>query len=100
RHELAVLVDRARVRRWRDLRPHRPARRYGRPQGLMEGAQMADIVNLRQARKSRAKAKARAEGDASAAKFGRTQAQKKAEDDSAARARRHLDGHKREPDAQ
>jgi hypothetical protein len=54
---------------------------------------MAEIVNLRQARKGKARAEARAQADANAAKFGRTKAQKAVE---AARARAELDGKKRD----
>lgn len=54
------------------------------------------VVNLRQARKARARAEKRAKGDANAAKFGRTKAEKAREADDAARARSHLDAHRRE----
>lgn len=57
---------------------------------------MADIVNLRQAKKTRARAKARAEGDAKAAKFGRTKAERDLDEARADKARAHLDAHRRE----
>lgn len=55
---------------------------------------MAEIVNLRQAKKSRARAKARAEGDANAAKFGRTKGERDLDAARAEKARAHLDAHK------
>lgn len=57
---------------------------------------MADIINLRTARKQ----KARAEKDATAAQnralFGRTKAQKLLEASQKGRAEKHIEGHKRE----
>ncbi|MHA6344898.1 DUF4169 family protein [Roseivivax sp. CAU 1761] len=57
---------------------------------------MSKVTNLNQARKARARAQKRAAGDANAAKFGRSKAQRQREDDAAARARAHLDGHRRD----
>ena len=57
---------------------------------------MADVVNLRLARKSRERAKARAEGDENAARFGRTAALKELEKARADKARASLDAHKRD----
>jgi hypothetical protein len=57
---------------------------------------MAEIVNLRAARKAKDRAKARAKGDENAAKFGRTKAEKALETAQAEKARRDLDGAKRE----
>lgn len=57
---------------------------------------MAEIVNLRAARKDRERQKARAKGDENAAKFGRTKAEKQLEAARAEKARRELDGHERE----
>ncbi|TCP42836.1 DUF4169 family protein [Rhodovulum marinum] len=54
------------------------------------------VVNLRAARKAKARADKRAEGDANAVKFGRTKTQKAREAAEAARARSVLDAHKRE----
>ena len=55
----------------------------------------AEVVNLRRARKDRARAKDKAEADANAARHGRTKAERlaaAAEDDRAARAH---DAHRR-----
>lgn len=57
---------------------------------------MAEIVNLRAARKARTKAEARAQADANAAKFGRSKAERALEAARAEKARRDLDGAKRE----
>lgn len=57
---------------------------------------MAPVINLRQARKTRARDDARRKGDENAAKFGRTRAQKTAEEADAARAASHLDRHRRD----
>jgi hypothetical protein len=54
------------------------------------------IVNLRAARKAAARDAARRDGDANAAKFGRSKAMRLAEAADAARAARHLDGHRRD----
>jgi hypothetical protein len=58
---------------------------------------VSELVNLKRARKARA----RAEADAQAARnrifYGRTKADKSAVDTAAATAARSLDGHKREP---
>ena len=57
---------------------------------------MAEIVNLRAAKKAKARAEARAQGDANAAKFGRSKAEKALETARAEKAKRDLDGLKRE----
>ncbi len=57
---------------------------------------MAEIINLRAARKAKDRAKARAQGDENAVKFGRTKAEKDLEKARADKARRDLDGMKRE----
>jgi hypothetical protein len=54
------------------------------------------VVNLRAARKARARAAARAEADAKAALHGRTKAQRLREADDRARAAAALDGKRRE----
>ncbi|MGQ0564245.1 MAG: DUF4169 family protein [Gemmobacter sp.] len=54
------------------------------------------MVNLRAARKDRARAEAKAEADANAAKFGRSKAEKHREAAQADKARRDLDGHRLE----
>lgn len=53
-------------------------------------------VNLRQVRKERARLRKRADGDANAAKFGRSKTQRMREAADAAKARATLDAHKRE----
>lgn len=55
------------------------------------------VINLRTARKSAARDAARKQGDANAAKFGRSKAQKRAEADDLARSARQLDQHRRDP---
>ena len=57
---------------------------------------MAEIVNLRTARKAKERDKARAKGDENAARFGRSKAEKDLEKARADKARRDLDGHARE----
>lgn len=57
---------------------------------------MADLVNLRAARKAKERAANKAEADANAVKFGRSKAEKQQEAARAEKARRDLDGHARE----
>ena len=57
---------------------------------------MARVVNLGRARKAAARAERRRTADATAAKFGRTKAERDVEAAQAERARRDLDGHERE----
>lgn len=57
---------------------------------------MAEVINLRQAKKALARAKDRAQGTENAAKFGRSKAERQAEDADRDKARRHLDGHHRD----
>ncbi len=57
---------------------------------------MADIVNLRQARKQKERADARAKGIEAAAKSGRSKALKALEKARADKAARDLDGNLRE----
>ncbi len=64
----------------------------------MTGTGSGKVINLRAARKSAARDAARAAGDANAAKFGRSKAQKRVEEADADRAARHLDGHRRDKD--
>ena len=61
------------------------------PEGLM-----AEIVNLRTAKKQAARNSARAKADENAAKFGRTKAEREAERMRAEKATRDLDAHRRE----
>lgn len=58
---------------------------------------MAEIVNLRAKRKEAARKAARARGDANAAKFGRTPAERRLHEAEADKATRDLDGHRRTP---
>jgi Domain of unknown function (DUF4169) len=57
---------------------------------------MAEIINLRAARKAKGRIESRAKGDENAVKFGRTKAEKELDRARAEKARRDLDGHERE----
>lgn len=57
---------------------------------------MADVVNLNQARKAKAKADDKARAVENRARFGRTKAEKSLEAARADKLRRELDGTKRE----
>lgn len=57
---------------------------------------MAEIVNLRAARKARDRARARAAADENAARFGRTKALKALEKARTEKARETLEAHRRE----
>ena len=57
---------------------------------------MADIVNLKAARKAKIRDVDHAISDANAIKFGRTKAEKTLQSAQAEKARRDLDGAKRE----
>lgn len=57
---------------------------------------MAEIVNLRRARKAKARAATAAQADANRLAFGRTRAEREVAALDAERARRLLDGAKRE----
>ena len=57
---------------------------------------MSKVVNLRAARKDRARAAARAEADARSARHGRTTAEKERDRMATERTERRLDGHQRE----
>jgi hypothetical protein len=59
---------------------------------------MADIVNLRRARKDKARRERESEAAANRRRFGRSKAQKAADKDAAARSRRDLDGKALEPE--
>ena len=59
---------------------------------------MAEIVNLRQAKKQAARKAARAKGDENAAKLGRTKTEREVQEARAEKAARDLDGHRREGD--
>ncbi|PWJ20507.1 DUF4169 family protein [Jannaschia seohaensis] len=57
---------------------------------------MSKVVNLRQARKQRARAEKAAQADANAARHGRSKAARELEKTTAEKARRDLDGHRLE----
>ena len=57
---------------------------------------MAEIINLRQARKAKARVGKEAEAAANRAKFGRTKAEKQLEATKASIESKRLDGHKRD----
>jgi hypothetical protein len=64
----------------------------------------ARVINLRMARKARARATARAEGTANAARFGRSTAERSAQETAAETAARRHEAHRRgapghDPDA-
>ncbi len=63
----------------------------------MTGTGSEKVINLRAARKAAARDAARRQGDENAAKVGRSKARKRADDDAAVRAARHLDQHLRQP---
>jgi len=54
-----------------------------------------EVVNLKAARKARARAGAKVAADANAAKFGRSKGEKERDAAEAEKARRDLDGHRR-----
>ncbi len=53
---------------------------------------MADIVNLKRARKDKARRERDSEAQANRRRFGRTKAEKAADKDAGTRARRDIDG--------
>jgi hypothetical protein len=57
---------------------------------------MAEVINLRQARKHKARAEKDATSEQNRKKFGRTKAQKQVEAAEKARAEKHIEGHKRD----
>ncbi len=69
--------------------------RSARSSGQGEGGGVSDIINLRAARKAKARADAGAKASANRAAFGRTKAEKSAAATEAARNDRALDGAKR-----
>ena len=64
----------------------------------MREKELAEIVNLRQARKQKARTEKKARAAERRAAFGRDKPQKVREKSEAEQARKHLDGHKRERD--
>ena len=59
---------------------------------------MAEIVNLRQARKQKARAEKEARADENRIAFGRTKAEKNLRQAEQELARSRLDAHRRDPD--
>ncbi|MBA3909082.1 MAG: DUF4169 domain-containing protein [Rhodobacter sp.] len=59
---------------------------------------MAEIINLRSAKKQAARKAARIQADANAARFGQTKAERALSAARAEKAKQDLDGHKRETD--
>lgn len=59
-------------------------------------ARMGQIVNMNRFHKQKSRAEARRQGDANAAKFGRSKAERQAATEALTRAARQLDGHRRE----
>jgi Domain of unknown function (DUF4169) len=57
---------------------------------------MGDVVNLRQARKGKARAEAEMKAEENRAKFGRSKAEKQLTSTTNAQADKALDGHKRD----
>ncbi len=57
---------------------------------------MAEVINLRQAKKQAARKTARSVADSNSAKHGRTKAERELEKARAEKAAKALDGHKRE----
>jgi phage protein D len=57
---------------------------------------MAEVINLRTAKKQAARKAARSLADANAAKHGRSKAERELEKARAEKASRSLDGHKRQ----
>lgn len=59
---------------------------------------MAEIINLRQARKARARVARDVEAAANRAAHGRPKAERRLAEAEAARAARRVEGHRREPE--
>jgi hypothetical protein len=59
---------------------------------------MADIVNLKRARKDKARRERDSEADANRRRFGRTKAEKTADKDAETRARQALDARRLDPE--
>ena len=62
------------------------------------GEEMAEIVNLRRVRKDKARREREGEADANRRRFGRTKAEKAADEAAKTRARQTLAGKRLEPD--
>jgi Domain of unknown function (DUF4169) len=59
---------------------------------------MAEVINLRLARKAKARADKTAQAASNRAAFGESKATKAARKAEVERTARHIDGHQREPD--
>ena len=59
---------------------------------------MAEIINLKKARKEKARSDRSTEADANRRRFGRTRAEKQADKDAEERARKSHDDRRLEPD--
>lgn len=59
---------------------------------------MAEVINLRTAKKQAARKAARAKGDENAAKFGQSKAERQLQKAQAEKSARDLDGHRRDGD--
>ena len=57
---------------------------------------MAEVINLRSARKNKARAEAEKQAEENRAKFGRSKSEKQLTSATKAQAKKTLDGHKRE----
>lgn len=58
---------------------------------------MGEVINLRQARKARARAEKEAQAQENRARFGRTGAEKRRDADAAGREERRHEGHRIDP---
>lgn len=67
------------------------------PKADFRETRVADIINLRHARKARARRVAEVEAAENRARFGRTKAQKARDDLAASRLRDAIEGARREP---
>jgi fumarate hydratase class II len=90
RHDAPRGGREARLRRRGDLRPRGAPRRHDRPEVTDK------VVSLGRARKAKARADAKRQADANAAKFGRTKAEREAEAAKREAEARRLDGHERD----
>jgi len=59
---------------------------------------MGEVINLRQARKAKARAEKEAKAQENRARFGRTRAEKQRDADAAERGARTLEGHRLDKD--
>ena len=59
---------------------------------------MDNVINLRQQRKAKKRGEKEKTAEQNRLKYGRTKQEKQKEKSESARARKHIDGHKREKD--